>query len=131
MYLRFVQHARDPDTGLRTGLFVAAYRLVKEPTLDPVLHARCKNLLDWFEANLATPDRFNHSTSKGDWRRVASGLSWFKPTAQAHIGKAHELRGLLVEMDIASAILRAARPGYIVYEDAFQIIAEPFADTPT
>lgn len=131
MYLRFVQPARDPDTGLRTGVFVAAYRLMKEPTLDPALEAHGRNLLAWFEANLATPDRFNRTTSKGEWRRVTFGLSWFKPTARLHIEKAHELRSFLAEMDVMSETLRTDRPGYIVYEDAFQIVAEPFADTPT
>ena len=27
--------------------------------------------------------------------------------------------------------LRTLRPGYIVYEDELQVIAEPFRDTPT
>lgn len=130
MYLRFVQHARDPDTGLRTGLFVAAYRLANNNTHDLSIQARCHVLLDWFEANLTTPDRFNRTTSKGEWRRVTHGLSWFKPTAQEHVGKAHELRGLLAEADIMTEVLRTSRPGYIIYEDAFQIVSEPFADTP-
>lgn len=80
MYLRFVQHARDPDTGLRTGLFVAAYRLANNNTHDLSIQARC------------------------------------------HV--------LLAEADIMTEVLRTSRPGYIIYEDAFQIVSEPFADTP-
>lgn len=59
------------------------------------------------------------------------GLSWFKPTAEQHIQKAHELAAILSELGFVIEILKTDRPGYIVYEDEFQIVAEPFSDTPT
>ena len=131
MFIRFVQYERDPDSGLRTGLFVAAYRAMSDPTLSPALKGPCSSLLSWFENNLSTPHRFNSTSSKGGWRRTTLGLSWFKPTATDHLRRCHELRALLEQMDVAIEIIRTKRPGYIVYEDAFQIVAEPFADTPT
>ena len=34
-----------------------------------------------------------------------------------------ETQGVVVE------VIETQRPGYVVYEDEFQIVAEPFADT--
>ncbi len=32
---------------------------------------------------------------------------------------------------IHTEMIATSRPGYIVYEDSYQIAAEPYADTPT
>jgi hypothetical protein len=37
--------------------------------------------LRWFEENLAIPDRFVRTTSKGYYRRDSVALSWFKDDA--------------------------------------------------
>ncbi|HTV69742.1 MAG TPA: hypothetical protein VMF90_14505 [Rhizobiaceae bacterium] len=58
-------------------------------------------------------------------------MSWFKPTAQEHIEKAFELTTILQQHGYIVEVLRTSRPGYVVYEDAHQIVAEPFFDTPT
>lgn len=58
------------------------------------------------------------------------GLSWFKPTAEMHVAKAFELTELLSRHGFHIEVLKSSRPGYIVYEDDIQIVAEPFFDTP-
>jgi hypothetical protein len=58
-------------------------------------------------------------------------LSWFKDTAVAHIAKMHRLARILEAHGLPVEELRTERPGYVVYEDAFQVAAEPFRETRT
>ncbi len=56
-------------------------------------------------------------------------ISWFKDTAQTHIGKMREMVALLEHHDVSVRMIKTMRPGYVVYEDEFQIVAVPFADS--
>jgi protein-tyrosine phosphatase len=40
----------------------------------------------------------------------------------------YEMRCVLERNDSCVRVIRARRPGYIVYEDEYQVVAEPFAD---
>jgi hypothetical protein len=42
-----------------------------------------------------------------------------------------EFQRILGAYGIAVETIRTRRPGYVVYEDEFQIAAYPFSDTPT
>jgi hypothetical protein len=46
--------------------------------------------------------------------------------ATQHIAQPRELAALLEANDICTEMLATDRPGYIVYEDEFQVLAEPF-----
>lgn len=131
MFIRFVQLNRHPATGRRNGFFDAAYDVRNSELVNYDIRKQCQSLIEWYVENLKKPSRFNRSRSKGAWRRNTMGLSWFKPTAEQHIQKAHELAAVLSELGFVIEILKTDRPGYIVYEDEFQIVAEPFSDTPT
>ena len=79
MLLRFVLPRSHPDTGVEEGVFGAAYEL-RDGTLASNSDRRAlEELLSWFGANLATPQRFNRSKSKGYYRRNTGGVSWLKP----------------------------------------------------
>ncbi len=91
---------------------------------------RLKEILEWFDDNLDLPERFNRTKSKGAWRRAAAGVSWFKASASEHIAKMRELAAVLGEHGYHVVQLETDRPGFIVYQDDHQIVAEPFADTP-
>jgi len=41
----------------------------------------------------------------------------------------HEMVALLKHHDLPVRMIKTARPGYVVYEDEFQIVAVPFADS--
>ncbi len=43
----------------------------------------------------------------------------------------HEMVAVLKHHDVPVHMIKAARPGYVVYEDEFQIVAVPFADADT
>jgi putative lipoic acid-binding regulatory protein len=131
LYLRFVLQKTNDASGVREGLFPTAYALHREGHLPPEDLHEVAELLQWFERNLATPDRFNRTTSKGHYRRKTRGIAWLKPTASAHIDKMRQLVALLDRHDHTVEMLTSDRPGYVVYEDDAQLIAEPFRDTET
>lgn len=128
MFMRFVQSTPVPGMRAREGFFSAAYRLQERAGLDARSLGQLEELLAWFRKNLKIPPRFNRTSSKGHYRRETKGLSWFKPSATQHLDKAFELADLLRRHGIAIEILKAARVGYVVYEDDHQVVAEPFAD---
>jgi len=39
-----------------------------------------------------------------------------------------EMAGLLEDYGVFIQVLTSSRPGYLVYEDDFQIVAEPFSN---
>lgn len=55
-------------------------------------------------------------------------MCWFKATATEHIAKMREMSCILEQNGFYVRVIKAQRPGYIVYEDEYQVVAEPFAD---
>ena len=131
MYVRFVMEKPVPISGVREGIFAAAYNLKRTGRLSSADEHHLTSLLSWFEKNLPTPKRFNRTRSKGYYRRATKGIAWFKSSATTHLARIHELAELLDRYDLRSEIVKSERPGYIVYEDDSQVIAEPFRDTRT
>jgi len=62
------------------------------------------------------------------FRKKNRALSWFKDTASEHIAQIRELVAILENHSVHVRTLKAKRVGYAVYEDEYQIVAEPFAD---
>jgi hypothetical protein len=58
-------------------------------------------------------------------------LAWFRDSATDHIGLAREVVELLRQHDVVVETILTGRPGFLVYEDDFQIVAEPLSETPT
>ena len=131
MYLRFVISDKIPNMAARRGLFGATYAQLRRPGIDPKLRAELQEQLDWFEDNLAVPDRFNKSKSKGAYRRKTKGLAWFVNDGNEAVTRGYALAELLKRCGYTIEELRSSRIGYVIYEDVFQAIAEPFNDTPT
>ncbi|MDA8747285.1 hypothetical protein N9M66_03635 [Litoreibacter sp.] len=131
MYLRFVQSCPVEGMRARQGFFDAAYDLRRCPTSDPMTVERLRILLDWFDDHLDLPARFNKTKSKGYLHKETRGLSWFRPSAKEHLAKSFELSTILQVHGFPVELLKTNRPGFVVFEDEFQIVAEPFNDTPT
>jgi hypothetical protein len=126
-YVRFVVATRDPDTGLRQGVFQAAATLARAGRLLPHEEEEVVRLRTWFNDRLPKPERFARSQNP----RVTRGLSWFKDTAEDHLQYVRELIAILEAHDVRVDMIWSERPGYIVYVDEVQIVAEPFAETGT
>lgn len=119
MYIRFAIDQLDPDSTRPQGVFAAAYALGDSKFLSDIDKAQLSSLLGWFSQNLPVPRKFN--------RRHA--IFWFKSDAEACTRKMWELVLFLQSRSRRVNMLRTRRPGYIFYEDAFQVAAVPFRDT--
>jgi len=128
MYIRFIVKSLDPDSGRRQGLFQASGTLREAGLLSEDEEEQLTGLNKWFNKELKEPDSFSRSR-KRHAKKVA--LSWFKDTARHHIAKMHEYANILKAHGVRIEVIRAERPGYIVYEDEFQVVAEPFSETET
>jgi hypothetical protein len=126
--LRFVLLRSHPDTAVEEGIFDAAYELRDGALASASDRRLLEDLLSWFETNLAAPTRFNRTSSKGYYRRRTKGVSWLKPAATEHIAKMRELAAILEENGYAVSQVTSKRPGYVVFEDDHQVVAEPFRD---
>ena len=129
-FIRFVRPNRVEGIGAREGFFCAAYELRDDPLLAEQSSAQLEDHLSWFRQTLTIPDKFNRSKSKGNYRKLGKGISWFKDDAFEAIERSFDLVSLLAEHGFLIEILRTEKVGYIVYEDEQQVVAEPFSDTP-
>lgn len=85
-------------------------------------------IVEWFGEHLKKPTRFTASKPPF-YRKKNKAISWFKDSAHEHLARIRELIAILEHHGISVRMLKSNRVGYIVYEDEFQIVAEPFADT--
>ena len=124
--VRFVLPRSHPDTGVEEGIFGAAYHL-RDNAIAPVYDRDLlEDLLSWFKTNLPIPGRFNRTKSKGYYRKRSAGVSWLKPTALEHIAKMRALAVILEKNGYQVSQVTTDRPGYVVFEDDHQVVAEPF-----
>ena|SRR5713101_5277768 len=126
MYVRFVV----PSLGRRAwgliGIIRATLDLKDARALTYPEEACLKLLYDWFNAYLPVPRRFSRSRRRG---AAHSAVCWFKPTAVEQIRKARRLASLLEAKGLLTAMLRTRKPGYVVYEDEYQVAAVAYRDT--
>ena len=127
MYIRFIIDLRDPDSERYTGIFHAASELRDNGELEEWEQHELQNIRDWFNDHLDRPTNFSR-TKLYSVSTKKRGISWFKDTANDHISKAQEMAKILGRHGIPVVMLKTERVGYVVYEDRFQIVAEPFAD---
>jgi hypothetical protein len=127
MYLRFSIERRDEDSGRGLGIFHAAGELRDHGSLEEWEANSLWELRDWFNNHLDKPDRFTASKPPF-YRKQSKGIAWFKDTATEHIARIREMVTILERHGITVHTFRTERVGYVVYEDEFQIVAEPFSD---
>jgi hypothetical protein len=127
MFVRFVIPCRQEQSHCRAGVFQAAYDLRDRGLLDDDELRRFEGLRQWFNRRLPVPARLSRSR-RPHARRNA--VCWFKADAAEYIGRARELAALLGRHGVPTRELRTGRPGYVVYEDEYQVAAVPFRDTP-
>jgi hypothetical protein len=127
-YVRFVVTTQDSDSGRRQGLFQAAAALAAAQGMHAHEIAEYEELKRWFNANLETPERLAVSPRR---HSKAQALSWFKSTATEHIAHMRSLARLLESHGVTTEMIRSSRPGYVLYEDDYQVAAYPFAETTT
>lgn len=127
MYVRFVTWQIDPESQKSRGVFQVAFHLRDLGWLDKPQKKRLEKLRLWFDANLEKPTRFTASKPPY-YRKPSKAISWFKDTAMEHISKMREMAAILESHGQAVRMLKADLVGYVVYEDDWQIVAEPFSE---
>jgi len=127
MYLRFVVSEIDPDSQRYLGVFQIAARLIDSGDLYQDEFEELQGIRDWFNEHLEKPTRFTASKPPY-YRKAQRAISWFKDSAIEHIAMMRKMAAFLEGRGLAVRVLKAERVGYAVYEDEFQIVAEPFAD---
>ena len=126
MYIRFVVTNKDLGSGKRQGIFQALAEARDDGLLYQYEIDQAKEIHQWFNENLDKPSSFTRS-SKPHALKVA--ISWYKDSAVEHIKHMREIALILESHGIHVDVIQTERPGYIVYEDEFQVTAEPFNET--
>ena len=121
-HVRFVCFQSIGRQRSRLGLFKAIDDAVESEHAPGWAIAEARSLSAWLNANLAVPKAFSTGGHKGFGQ---PGLSWFKPVATEHISRMHRLEVALEECGIHVEVLTTLDPGLIIWQDQFQIVAEP------
>jgi hypothetical protein len=86
-------------------------------------------LFEWFNDRLPLPSKYSRTRNAS--HKDSRCLAWFKDSASDCLGFAREVTEILRQHDVIVETIVTDRPGFIVYEDEVQIVAEPFSETPT
>jgi hypothetical protein len=125
VYLRFVVADIDESTGRELGLFHAVRDLRETGKLQHHEEEQHDLIRQWFNDNLEKPTRFTASKPPY-YRKQDKAISWFKDSANQHLARMRELSNILEHHGISVRMLKTDRVGYVVYEDEYQVVAEPF-----
>jgi len=126
MYLRFAVAEIDEDSQRELGVFHAIQKLELAGKLTEHEQEQQDLICRWFDKNLPKPTRFT-SSKPPYYRKKNRAISWFKDSAHEHISQIRSLVAILENHRISVEMLKTNRVGYVVYEDEYQIVAEPFA----
>jgi hypothetical protein len=124
MYLRFVVDEKHERSQKRLGILHAIRYLRDDGELSDDEIGQTDKLMEWFATHLRTPDVFTRKSK-------SRAISWFKDNAEEHIAKCRAIAAVLKAHGQNVEMIRTEKPGYILHEDEYQIIAEPFSDTKT
>jgi hypothetical protein len=119
IFIRLAINRADRDTNVPQGVFTAAWDLIYDGELTAEAEANLRELLHWFKVNLPSPKE----------KMPKQTIFWYKSENHELIQKTWELVSLLRYQDLAISLVKTERPGYIIYEDEFQVGAIPFKDS--
>jgi hypothetical protein len=118
-YVRFVIGRKDEDSHVEQGIFQAAAQALEWRTITGSDADALNELRAWFSENLEKPTSFGRGN-------LSRGICWFRTDANEHVSRMWEMVRILERNGIFVKKIRTDRPGYVVYEDELQIVAEPF-----
>jgi hypothetical protein len=118
-YVRFVTGLKDEDSHAERGIFHAAERALEWQDVTGSDANELRELQTWFSGNLKKPTSFGRDT-------LRLGICWFKTESTEHISRIWAMVHILERNGIYVKKIRTDRPGYVIYEDEWQLVAEPF-----
>ena len=123
MYIRFYSGEIDARSQVAAGLFKASSDLWCANIITNYDAETISDLWRWFDEHL--PDPFDYLPREKSFEQA---VSWFKSTAHEHLARAWELAATLEQNDRRIWTIKAARVGYVHYEDEVQVFARPHPD---
>ncbi len=118
-YIRFAVGRDDEDSHVGLGVFQAAAQALEWGEIIGTDADELNEIRAWFCENLERPNSFGRDT-------LRLGICWFKTGADEHISRIWEMVRILERNGIYVRKIRTDKPGYVVYEDKWQLVAEPF-----
>ncbi len=118
-YVRFVIGRKDEDSHVEQGVFQAAALAIEWSNITGSDADELNEVRAWFSENLDRPTSFGRD-------KLRLGICWFKTSAAEHISRIWEMVRILERNGIYVKKIRTDKPGYVIYEDEWQLVAEPF-----
>ena len=118
-YIRFVIGRKDEESHVEQGIFQAVAHALEWQNITGSDVAELNELRAWFSENLEKPTSFGRD-------KLRLGICWFKTGSTEHISRIWEIVHILERNGIYVKKIRTDRPGYVIYEDEWQLVAEPF-----
>jgi hypothetical protein len=118
-YIRFVIGRNDENSHVEQGIFQAAGQALEWGDITGHDADELKELSGWFNENLEKPTSFGRD-------KLRLGICWFKTDATEHISRIWQMVQILERNGIYVKKIRTDKPGYVIYEDEWQLVAEPF-----
>ena len=118
-YVRFVIGRTDEDSQVEQGIFQAAALALEWRDITGSDADALNELRAWFSVNLEKPTSLGRDS-------LRLGICWFKTGATEHIARIWDMVSILERHGIYVKKIRTDKPGYVIYEDEWQLVAEPF-----
>lgn len=121
-YVRFVADEGETDDGYdQTGVFTIAQGCSDDGRFNQYERDRLEQIFDWFNEHLPCPP-FEANLKSRAWSRDC--VAWFHESASHMIANMWELVWMLQEAGVPARMITTTKPGKVLYEDEYQIVAE-------
>jgi hypothetical protein len=80
--------------------------------------------LDRIQQEVPIPTRF--ARRRNGYHKETHGVSWAKAESTEFVRHLYAIADIVRRYDASVDIVRTTRPGHVVYEDDWQVVAEPF-----
>ena len=118
MYLRFQGRVPNLGTASKLGIFQLAFELRDRIDLPDYAFKELERNLSWLKANLKSPEILDYA---GHHRAI----SWFKDCAKEPLERIWSIKAILEDFGYPIDLIKTDKPGGLIYEDGWQIVAKP------
>jgi hypothetical protein len=117
-YVRFVIVGKDDESHSERGIFQAAAQALESHDVAGSDADELNEALSWFSEHLEKPTSLGRD-------KLRRGICWFKDGSTEHIARIWEMVYILERNGSYVKKIRTNKPGYVLYEDEWQLVAEP------
>ena len=116
-YVRFVI-GKGEERDIERGIFHAVMLALEWQDITGSDADELNKLRAWFGKNLGKP-------VSGGRDALRHGVCWFKTNSSEHISRIQEMAVILERNGINVRKISTDKPGFMIYEDEWQLVAEP------